>query len=106
MNCLQLFCFSEINVSDKIKNAVEESTKVYNQIGASLDVNYLIFNGIDKKVCKKNRVSPDAIMQLGFQAAYHRLTGKFVPSYESCSTAAFKHGRTETIRPCTLATKV
>lgn len=29
----------------------------------------------------------------------------FVPSYESCSTAAFKHGRTETIRPCTMATK-
>lgn len=26
-------------------------------------------------------------------------------TYESCSTAAFKHGRTETIRPCTMATK-
>lgn len=25
-------------------------------------------------------------------------------TYESCSTAAFKHGRTETIRPCTTQT--
>lgn len=96
----------EINVSDEIRNAIEESNEAYNKTGESLDVNYLIFNGIDKKLCKRNRVSPDAVMQLGFQAAYHRLTGKFVPSYESCSTAAFKHGRTETIRPCTVATKV
>lgn len=43
---------------------------------------------------------------VNLQAAYHKQTGKFVASYESCSTAAFKHGRTETIRPCTTATKV
>lgn len=34
------------------------------------------------------------------------MTGKFVPTYESCSTAAFKHGRTEVVRPCTALTKV
>ena len=28
-----------------------------------------------------------------------------VPTYESCSTAAFRHGRTETIRSATMATK-
>ena len=36
--------------------------------------------------------------------AFYRQNGKFVPTYESCSTAAFKHGRTETLRPCTVAT--
>ena len=30
--------------------------------------------------------------------------GCAAPTYESCSTAAFKHGRTETIRPATTAT--
>ncbi|CAB4037613.1 Carnitine O-palmitoyltransferase 2, mitochondrial, partial [Paramuricea clavata] len=35
---------------------------------------------------------------------YYRQHGKFVGSYESCSTAAFKHGRTETVRPASLAT--
>lgn len=29
-----------------------------------------------------------------------------MPTYESCSTAAFKHGRTETIRPASVATKL
>lgn len=39
------------------------------------------------------------------QLAYNKLTGQYVGTYESCSTAAFKHGRTETMRPCTMATK-
>lgn len=34
------------------------------------------------------------------------MSGKYVGTYESCSTAAFKHGRTETMRPCTMQTKV
>ena len=36
--------------------------------------------------------------------AYYRQNGRYVPTYESCSTSAFKHGRTETLRPCTVAT--
>ena len=36
--------------------------------------------------------------------AYYRMFGTSVPTYESCATAAFKHGRTETIRPATVAT--
>ena len=41
-------------------------------------------------------------MQMAFQLAHHRLNGGLLPStYESASTAAFKHGRTETIRSAT-----
>lgn len=37
--------------------------------------------------------------------AYYKLTGgKTAATYESCSTAAYKHGRTETIRAATVAT--
>ena len=40
------------------------------------------------------------------QMAYYKLTsGGRAATYESCSTAAFKHGRTETVRSCTLATR-
>lgn len=41
----------------------------------------------------------------GIQLAYYRQNGDYVGTYESCSTAAFRHGRTETIRPCTMDTK-
>ena len=36
--------------------------------------------------------------------AHYRLNGRNAATYESCSTAAFKHGRTETVRPCTTTT--
>lgn len=61
--------------------------------------------GLGKKMCKASKVSPDSIMQLGFQLAHYQQFGKFVSTYESCSTAAFRHGRTETMRPCTVFTK-
>ncbi|CAG9855125.1 unnamed protein product [Phyllotreta striolata] len=95
----------DMNLNDKIKSTINEAKKEYNKTCKSLDIDYLIFNKIGKNVCKKLAVSPDAIMQLGFQVGYYKMTGKFVPTYESCSTAAFKHGRTETVRPCTNATK-
>lgn len=44
-------------------------------------------------------------MQSGIQIAHYKAFGKFVPTYESASTCAFKHGRTETMRPATLKTK-
>lgn len=65
----------------------------------------MIYHDMNKPYCKKHRVSPDAVMQLGFQLAYLKQNGEYVGTYESCSTAAFRHGRTETIRPCTAATK-
>jgi carnitine O-palmitoyltransferase 2 len=95
----------DIQLNDHLKNCVQQAKTEYKTICDNLDVNYTIFEGIGKDTCKKNKVSPDAIMQLAFQVAYHKLNGTFVPTYESCSTAAFKHGRTEAIRPCTNATK-
>lgn len=98
-------CRLELNLSDNLKNEIQKAKTDYKKLCSTLDVNYMTFDGIGKNICKKAKVSPDAVMQLSFQVAYHKLTGKFVPTYESCSTAAFKHGRTETIRPCTMATK-
>ena len=58
-----------------------------------------------KNLVKKVSLSPDSIMQSAIQVAYYKTFGKVVATYESASTAAFKYGRTETIRPATLATK-
>ena len=35
------------------------------------------------------------------QRAHYRLFGETAATYESCSTSGYKHGRTETVRPCT-----
>ena len=58
-----------------------------------------------KDKIKKFGVSPDSVSQLILQMAYWRTHGTCVGTYESCSTAAFRSGRTETIRSCTSDTK-
>ncbi|XP_971442.3 carnitine O-palmitoyltransferase 2, mitochondrial [Tribolium castaneum] len=95
----------EVHLNDHLRKCVDDAKNSYKTICDNLDVNYTIFEGIGKDTCKKSQVSPDAIMQLAFQVAYHKINGLFVSTYESCSTSAFKHGRTEAIRPCTTATK-
>ncbi|XP_045768548.1 carnitine O-palmitoyltransferase 2, mitochondrial [Maniola jurtina] len=96
----------EFNLDDKSKGFVEKARKEYSDWCNSLSIDYILYEGLTKEACKKFKVSPDCIMQLGFQAAYHLLHGNYVGTYESCSTSAFKHGRTETMRPCTEKTKL
>ncbi|XP_067935231.1 carnitine O-palmitoyltransferase 2, mitochondrial-like [Watersipora subatra] len=46
----------------------------------------------------------DAMMQFMLQLAFKRAYSETPSTYESASTSAFKHGRTETVRPATVAT--
>jgi carnitine O-acetyltransferase len=45
--------------------------------------------------------SPDAFVQMAFQAAYYGLYGRIENTYEPAMTKVFLHGRTEAIRPVT-----
>lgn len=91
-------------IDDHIKKGIENAKNTHRDILDSLDMNFIRYTGITKDICKKNSVSPDSIMQLAFQLAFKMMYGVYVATYESCSTAAFRHGRTETMRPCTNAT--
>jgi len=90
---------------NEIKAAADEAHKQWNTMSSSLDLNYAKFTDVSRNYFKKNKVSPDSMFQLAFQMAYYRLFNKTTTTYESCSTAAFKNGRTETVRPCTSLTK-
>jgi hypothetical protein len=54
-----------------------------------------------KEDVKKSKLSPDGLMQMVLQLAHVRAHGYTPSTYESATTAAFKHGRTETIRSAT-----
>lgn len=56
---------------------------------------------IGKKALKKAKFSPDSFAQMVFHAAFFSIRGKIAPTYESCSTNKFFHGRTETMRTAT-----
>lgn len=95
----------EIIADNRTESVLSNVKNRYKEWTESLYVDHMISELFGKKKCKRISVSPDAIMQLAFQLAYFNLYGKVVSTYESCSTAVFKHGRTETIRPCTMQMK-
>ncbi|XP_058808413.1 carnitine O-palmitoyltransferase 2, mitochondrial [Phymastichus coffea] len=95
----------DFKLDEKVKELISTKKIQYNKWTNSLDIGFLIYEGFGKKECKDFGVSPDAVMQLVFQLALFKQELNSVATYESCSTAAFKHGRTETLRPCTVQTK-
>ncbi|KAH3674505.1 hypothetical protein WICMUC_003343 [Wickerhamomyces mucosus] len=54
------------------------------------------------KIKKKFNCSPDAFVQMSFQATYYALYGKVECTYEPAMTKQFLHGRTEAIRTVSL----
>lgn len=95
----------EFFIDAKSQSIIDQQRSTYQEWINRLYVDHIIYEQFGKEQCKKLGVSPDAVMQLAFQLALYNLEGKMVPTYESCSTAAYKHGRTETVRSCTLETK-
>ncbi|XP_037086260.1 carnitine O-palmitoyltransferase 2, mitochondrial-like [Pollicipes pollicipes] len=94
----------EWQLDARAEQAVSDARRRFHEHAESLAIGMFVEPRFGKDLCKRSRISPDAFMQMGFQVAFHRLTGETVGSYESCSTSAFLHGRTETIRPATEAT--
>ncbi|KAI4184529.1 MAG: hypothetical protein L6R41_004680 [Letrouitia leprolyta] len=62
----------------------------------------LEFAGYGKSFITSMGFSPDAFVQMAFQAAYYGLYGRVESTYEPAMTKVFLHGRTEAIRAATL----
>ena len=61
----------------------------------------LDFKGFGKNFITSAGLSPDAFVQMAFQAAYFGLYGRIDCTYEPAMTKVFLHGRTEAIRTVT-----
>ncbi|KAK6456143.1 mitochondrial carnitine acetyltransferase [Scheffersomyces xylosifermentans] len=59
---------------------------------------HLEFKKYGSSFIKKMKYSPDAFVQMAFQATYYALYGKVECTYEPAMTKQFFHGRTEAIR--------
>lgn len=62
------------------------------------DCQALEFKGFGKNFITRYGFSPDAFVQMAFQAAYFGLYGRIECTYEPAMTKNFIHGRTEAIR--------
>lgn len=59
---------------------------------------HLEFKDYGSSTIKKMKYSPDAFVQMAFQATYYALYGKVECTYEPTMTKQFFHGRTEAVR--------
>lgn len=95
----------EFKLNDELKAGITKAKANFQAAVSKLTIDAMEFKKGGKEQLKKKKLSPDAIAQLAFQMGFLRQYGQTVATYESCSTAAFKHGRTETIRPASIHTK-
>ncbi|KAM6411835.1 LOW QUALITY PROTEIN: peroxisomal carnitine O-octanoyltransferase [Pluvialis apricaria] len=105
--------------SDKVRDipwpeelAFTVDQKIINEIGLTKEwyykkvsdlhlVNYA-FTSFGKALIRKKKLHPDTFVQLALQLAYYKCHGRPGCCYETAMTRRFYHGRTETIRSCTM----
>lgn len=95
----------QFKLDGELESGVKTAKENFDSAVSKLTIDAMEFKKGGKELLKRSKLSPDAIAQLAFQMGFLRQYGQTVATYESCSTAAFKHGRTETIRPASMHTK-
>ena len=95
----------EFDLSDNVKQTIDKVRVEFHSRTEKLKAKEVQITRGGREYFKKVDFSPDACIQLAIQMAYYLVSGgKTAASYESASTCAYKHGRTETVRPCTSET--
>ncbi|XP_069794567.1 carnitine O-palmitoyltransferase 2, mitochondrial isoform X2 [Narcine bancroftii] len=105
VNSSQIVQKLEFKLDDVLKAGILSAKEIFNTSVNALSIEATEFKKGGKVFLKKQNLSADALAQLSLQMGFLRQYNKTVATYESCSTAAFKHGRTETIRPATIYTQ-
>ena len=93
------------DLSENVKQTIEKVRVEFNSRADKLKAQEVQVTRAGRDFFKKVDFSPDSCIQLAIQMAYYLVSGgKTAATYESASTSAYKHGRTETVRPCTSET--
>jgi carnitine O-acetyltransferase len=100
---VQRLAFETDKTMDKyLEEAKQDAAKTI----ALSDTTVLIWDQYGTDWVKKvGKVSPDAFFQMCLQLAYYKIHKHVTPTYETASTRQFLHGRTETIRTCSVDSK-
>uniref|UniRef100_A0A7E4V5U4 Carn_acyltransf domain-containing protein n=1 Tax=Panagrellus redivivus TaxID=6233 RepID=A0A7E4V5U4_PANRE len=95
----------KFNISDSVKASIKKAQSEHLERCKDLQFATIEYTNMTRDTIKKYKLSPDSVMQLAIQLAFYKTYKEFAPTYESCSTAAFKKGRTECIRSATIQTR-
>ncbi|KGL74428.1 Peroxisomal carnitine O-octanoyltransferase, partial [Tinamus guttatus] len=89
-------------VDQKIMNGIEHAKESYYQKVSDLQLVNYAFTSFGKALIRKKKFHPDTFVQLALQLAYYRCHRRPGCCYETAMTRRFYHGRTETMRSCTM----
>uniref|UniRef100_A0AAV2JMW8 Choline O-acetyltransferase n=1 Tax=Knipowitschia caucasica TaxID=637954 RepID=A0AAV2JMW8_KNICA len=85
----------------EIHKLLSSSADKLHRLVKNLDMKVSKFFEYGKEFIKKQKMSPDAYIQVALQLAYYRCHGRLVSTYESASTRRFRKGRVDNIRSAT-----
>jgi carnitine O-acetyltransferase len=91
----------EFTLTDDLRADIDAAAKDYVRYGEDTAIRLVSYPGFGSNRAKALRISPDALVQLGFQLAHYRSKGFTGATYESIATRQFHHGRTEAMRVVT-----
>nr|XP_021140081.1 choline O-acetyltransferase isoform X2 [Columba livia] len=87
--------------SPEIQAHLASSAEKLQSIVKNLDFIAYKFENYGKEFIKKQKISPDAYIQVALQLAFYRCHKRLVPTYESASIRRFDEGRVDNIRSAT-----
>ncbi|XP_024141426.1 choline O-acetyltransferase [Oryzias melastigma] len=85
----------------QIQALIEAAGNRLQRLVNNLDMDVFTFKAYGKEYIKKQKVSPDAFIQVAMQLAFFKCRGRLVSTYESASTRRFQEGRVDNIRSAT-----
>ncbi|PKU34859.1 peroxisomal carnitine o-octanoyltransferase [Limosa lapponica baueri] len=89
-------------VDQKIISEIGRAKELYYKKVSDLQLVHYAFTSFGKALIRKKKLHPDTFVQLALQLAYYKCHGRPGCCYETAMTRRFYHGRTETIRSCTM----
>lgn len=85
-----------------VENEIKRCNDFFLRNTSSANITVLCTKYCGYQKIKEYNVNPDTFSQMCMQLAYYQLHNKPAPTYESATTRAYYHGRTETVRSCTV----
>ncbi|XP_052090934.1 carnitine O-acetyltransferase-like [Mytilus californianus] len=92
----------EFKLDNKSLEAIDQAKKNLDIQVKDLDLTVAKFTDYGKKFPKSVKLSPDSYIQIAFQLAFYRLYNEPCATYETASLRKYQHGRTDTIRSCSI----
>ena len=92
----------EFAMTPALEEGVREAGRLLDRLVEDLELATLHFTHWGTSEIKALGFSPDSFIQTALQLAFYRVQGEAGATYESGATRQYLHGRTETIRSCSL----